>query len=272
MSQTTEDYNSQIGYVIDRNYSLKLTFEQAEKIYKYEQENSVHSYKHYFSEWETWDYESTVFREILTDEQFKKYEKSLKKIIKRYEASLIEEDLASASKIPYYEDAIHFYETELLPEILRHPVMRLDWLSNKRNKVEYLRAEYKSYLIETKNEILTTHFRNYRNFKPNELKASLLEHKIRYIFPDYYNFKYKMDILTKTIVDFLKIELRYLTNELEGFFARIIEAQNEFHRSNDQKHSNQRTGWFFAVEDQDSGEEKEHLIMTLLLITKEKYS
>jgi hypothetical protein len=49
---TTEDYQWHINLVKDRNYVLNLTFEQAEQVYKYEEDKRLYSEKHYFSAWE----------------------------------------------------------------------------------------------------------------------------------------------------------------------------------------------------------------------------
>src|SRR6185312_5478736 len=101
---TPEEYEWYINLVKDRHHALDLTFEQAEKVYKYEQEKDTYSEKHFFSAWEEWDYELTTFKEILDAEQFKNYENFLKENIQRYEESLIEQDKEKDKEIAYYEE------------------------------------------------------------------------------------------------------------------------------------------------------------------------
>jgi len=178
---TPEEYQWYVNLVRDRNQYLNLTFEQAERVYKYEQDKDTYSEKHFFSVWEEWDYELTTFREILHDDQLKNYETFLRENIQRYEQSLIEQDGEKANEIAHNEELINFYETQFLPDFFKDPFLRFCWLSIDRAKIEYLRKEYKRFLNDTKKSILTSHFRHNRTFKPNELKASLLRLKLSYI-------------------------------------------------------------------------------------------
>ena len=89
---TPEEYQWHINLVKDRHHALNLTFEQAEKVYKYEQDKDTYSEKHYFSAWEEWDYELSTFKEILNAEQFRNYETFLNESIRRYQQNLIELD------------------------------------------------------------------------------------------------------------------------------------------------------------------------------------
>lgn len=59
---TSEEYQWHINLVKDRNHALNLTFEQAEEVYKYEQDKDIGSEKLYFSTWEEWDYELSSFK------------------------------------------------------------------------------------------------------------------------------------------------------------------------------------------------------------------
>lgn len=59
---TPEDYKWHINLVKERYHALNLTFEQAEQVYKFEEDKSIYSEKHYFSTWEEWDYELLTLR------------------------------------------------------------------------------------------------------------------------------------------------------------------------------------------------------------------
>jgi hypothetical protein len=268
---THEEYQWYVNLVQDRYQYLNLTFEQAEKIYKYEQDKDTYSEKHFFSIWEEWDYELTTFSEILNDDQLVNYQTFIKEIIQRYGQSLIEQDGKKANEIAFNEDLINFYETQFLPDFFKNPFLGFGWLSIDRAKIEYLRTEYKRFLNDSKKAILTSHFRHNRTFMPNELKASLLRHKLSYILPDYTSFKHKMDEPTKAIAQYLQKKLRYLPDEMEELLTRKFQELKEFNDGNFKKHHGDIGGWHVVYGHMTPEEEKEHRTMTILLLDKEKY-
>lgn len=52
-----DDYQWHINSGKDNYHTLNLAFEQAEQIYKFEEDNRNYSEKHHFSTWEELDYE-----------------------------------------------------------------------------------------------------------------------------------------------------------------------------------------------------------------------
>ncbi len=217
-----------LNWVKDRYHSLNLTFEQAEKIYYYEQDKNHYSSKHYFSNWEEWDYELTVFKEILNEEQFSYYENFLKNNIQRYEQDLIRQDEERANDMPFLEEQIAFYEKEFLATVFKDWYIRDAWMISEKNKVAYLRTEYQNFLNETKKEIITQHFRHYRRFKPNELKVSLLRHQFYSIFPQYDFFEHQMDQPTKAVADYLKKDIEQLPDNTERLLTKKLEEAKVF--------------------------------------------
>jgi len=269
---TPEEYKWYVKLVQDRNHNLNLTFEQAEKVYKHEQDKNTYSEKHYFSAWEEWDYELTIFKEILNEEQFKNYETFLKENIQRYEQSLVELDSERINEIAYNEELINFYETQFLPDFFKDPfLLTFGWLSADKAKIDYLRTEYKNYLNDTKKSILTSHFRHHRTFKPKELKLSLLQHKLSYIFPNYTSFKHEMDKPTLAVAHYLKTKFQYLPDTLDDLLTRKYNELKEFNDANFKKYYGEIRGWHVVVGQITPEEEKEHRAMTLLLLDKEKY-
>lgn len=268
---TLEEYQWQINLVKDRYQNLNLTSEQAEKIYKYEQDKNIYSEKHKFSAWEEWDYELTTFKEILDPEQFKNYENSLKENIRHYEESLTELDNQQDKEIAYCEEQINFYETQFLPELFKAPFVRHGLLFIDKPKIEYLRTEYKRFLNDRKMEILTSHFRHNKTFKPKELKAALLRHRLSGIFPDYSFFKHQMDKPTKAIAHFLNSKYRYLPDNIEELLARKFGELKDFNEGLSKKYYPETGGWRIVVGKMTDEEEKECRRMTLLLLDKEKY-
>lgn len=268
---TPEEYQLLVNFVKDRYHTLNLTFEQAEKVYKYEQEKDTYSDKYFFSAWEEWDYELSAFRQILNDEQFNSYENFLNENIQRYEQGLIEQDSEKLKEIACYEEQINFYEAYFLPDFFKDPFLRFSWLLNDKAKIEYLRTEYKLFLNDTKKEILTSHFRHNRTFKPNELKVALLRHKLTCLFPDYRHFKYQMDEPTKAVARFFITKHRYLPDNIEKLLARKFKELRDFNEAIFKKYYSDTRGWHAVVGKQADEEEKESRVMTLLLLDEGKY-
>jgi hypothetical protein len=268
---TRDEYKWNINLVKDRHPTLNLTFEQAEKVYRYEQEKDIYSDKHYFSVWEEWDYELTTFKEILNDEQFSAYEIFLNENIQRYRQSLIEQDNENSNEIAYHESLINYYETQFLPDFFKDPFLRFGWLLDDKAKIEYLRTEYKRFLNDAKKEILTNHFRQYRSFKPNELKVSLLRHRLSCVFPNYSYFKIKMDEPTKAVAHFINTKLHYLPDNVEELLIRKFKELKDFNEANFKKYYSDTGGWHVIGGQQTDEEKKENRTMTLLLLDEGKY-
>ena len=267
---TQDEYQWSVNLVRDRYAYLSLTFEQAELIYKYELERDTNSDKYYFSQWEEWDFELTSFQEILAGEQLNGYQKFRNESIESYIKNLIELDSKSQSDIDYKCDLISFYELQFLPEIRADMFLNFFWLHSDTPKIEYLRREYKRFLDDTKKEILTSHFRHNRIYRPNALKASLLQHKLSCILPDYFRFQHVMDNPTKSVAAYLKSRVKTLPPETESLVSRKFEELITFNQSNLNNHFGNIEGWhvFGRLSPE---EEKIHRNMSLLLLDKDSY-
>lgn len=271
---TPEDYQWHINLVKDRNHVLNLTFEQAEQVYKFEEDKSIYSEKQYFSTWEEWDYELSTFKKILNQEQFAIFEQNMKEAVENYQQSLIKQDLESLKEIEFKNETIKYYEEQFLPDFFKDPVLyTFHWLSGDKAKIDFLKAEYKKFLYVSKKRILIEHFRHNRIFKPNELEVSLLRHKLSYLWPDYYSFKAQIDEPTKAIIEYLKQKCKYFIEKYDEFILRKLEALKIFHKENfDKYHGESRGGLHTIIIGQTSpDEEREYRAMCLLLLDREKY-
>jgi hypothetical protein len=269
---TTEEYQWHIKIVKGRFEYLNLSFEQAEKIFKYEQDKDTYSDSHFFSVWEEFDYEYSVFREILNEKQFMKYRIAQKENINRYEQSLIEEDNRLANQFNSHIELLDFYETKFLPDFFRDPfLIHFGPITGDYAKVVYVKAEYKRFLNDSKKKMLTNHFRHSRIFKPNELKISLMQHKLSCIFPDYASFKGQVDQPTKAMLDYLITRFRYLPEKTVTFLAGKFNQLKEFNKANFKKHFGDDLGWHFEMPKPRPEEEIEHQFMTLMLLDKDRY-
>ena len=271
---TPEDYQWHINLVKDRHHDLSLTFEQAEQVYKFEENKTNYSEKYYFSAWEEWDYELSTFKKILDLKQFSIFEQYLKEAVESYQQSLIEQDTENLKEIEFNKETIKYYEEQFLPDFFKDPVLyTFKWLSTDSAKIDFLKAEYKKFLDNSKKRILTDHFRHNRTFKPNQLEVSLLRHKLSYLWADYYSFKAQMDDPTKAVAKYLNQKLKYFQEKYDEFIESKLEALRVFNKVNfDKYHGECRGGWHTVIVGQTSpDEEREYRVMCLLLLDREKY-
>ncbi|MEO6720796.1 MAG: hypothetical protein ABIN67_10525 [Ferruginibacter sp.] len=270
---TPEDYQWHINLVKDRNHALNLTFEQAEQVYNFEEDKSIYSDKQFFSTWEEWDYEFATFKKILNPEQFAIFQQNIKNAVESYQQSLIEQDIENLKEIEFNNETIKYYEEQFLPDLFKDPVLyTFPWLSGDKAKIDYLKAEYKMFLDDSKKEILIQHFRHNRIFKPNQLEVSLLRQKLSYLWPDYSSFKTQMDEPTKAIAEYLMHKLKYFIEKYDEFIVIKLEALKVFNKENfDNYHGESRGGWHTIIGQPTPDEEKEYRAMCLLLLDREKY-
>jgi hypothetical protein len=149
--------------------------------------------------------------------------------------------------------------------------LRFGWLTADRPKIDYLKSEYRRFLYDTKKAILVSHFRHSRTFKPNDLKVSLLRHKLSYVLPDYHSFKHWMDEPTKEVARYLEAKVRYLPRGTEELLTRKFKELSAFVDANIQKHHGDMRGWHVVLGHQTPEEQKENQTMVLLLLDEEKY-
>jgi hypothetical protein len=270
---TPEDYQWRIDLVKARHNGLNLTFGQAEQIYMFEEDAGIYSDKYHFSAWEQWDYELSAFGKILNPEQFVIFGKHIQDAVENYQQSLIEQDKEDLKEIEFHKQTIKYYEEEFLPDFFKDPLIStFSWLSSDSAKIEFLKAEYKKFLNDAKMRILTDHFRQNRTFKPNGLEVSLLQHKVSYLWPNYYAFREQMDEPTKTIAAYLKQKLRSFQEQYDEFTESKLKALKVFNKENFDKYHDGGRGWHVVITSPNNPEEeKEYRVMCLLLLDREKY-
>jgi hypothetical protein len=270
-----EEYKWHIDLVKSRFEYLNLTFEQAEKVYLHEEEKMTYSEKHFFSAWEEWDFDLSSFRKILNKGQFQDFEKRHQENIKRYEKSLIENDKPRDTDVNYNKELIDFYINEFLPGFFKSKYQQGFLSTSKENvKIEYLKKEYKKYLTEKRKELLTSHFRYNRSFKPNELELELLRHKVIYIIPNYLYFKQVMDKPTKAISDYLENKFQYLIDTEEKTVSEKFQELKEFNQKCFEKYYGKLSStdaYIIKAPELTSAEERIYNVMTILLLDEEKY-
>lgn len=265
------EYKWKVELIQDRLQYLSVTFAQAEQIYLHEQNFSMHGGIHYFSPWEEWDYEETVFGDILSDDQFSVYKARFQKAIKRHNALLIESDNKEIHTINYYTEIIDHYEQKFLPEVFNVPgYLHLSVLAEIQSKIDYLKEEYRKFLADYRREIIINHVRYNKTLCSNKLKSQLLAHKVLYLLPNVFSFKGKMDEPTKSVLMFVKGKLYLIIDEIYNSWKTRLQELSTFNENLRKKYYPEPGPWLFYGQ-QSADEEKKEEVISLLLLDKNKY-
>ena len=265
-----DENNWHLEMVQLRYQSYNLSLEQAEAVYRFERERDSYSEKHFFSQWEEWDYEMATFREILKDEQLALYLSNHEAEVKAYEKQLIEQDdIEMQVKQLNYQTRIHaYYRDELIPGLRKSEELRryvfIVGLGEK-NKLNYLKEEFRKYLPGVRTQILISHFRHNRTFRPNELKHALLRHSINDLWPDYEPFYHSMDTPTKAVADYLEHKVARYFMDIKKLLEQNIKDRQRFMESLSKEFFSNMGGWHVYKEITPE-EELKTFSMSLLLL------
>ena len=210
-----------LEYVKSRYSSLNLTDEQAREVQLYQAASDAGSLQFGLSDWERMDYEWTVFKEILDEAQFREFEKGYNQMLKHHQEGLKESDQQFGWQISYNEEWLKYYEEQILPPIVSKLPDAFAGFQELVNKIDFLKAEYRMVLNDLRADLLMTHFRHSRTFRPNMLKLSLLQIKHYYLWPEYRFFKHKIDNATKAVAEFLETKRDYFFEE----FSRLVQLK-----------------------------------------------
>jgi len=246
---------------------IELNKDQAEKMLRYEQEKDSGSSKYFFSTWEELDYEEVQFKEILTSSQFEGYMSERANQLKRIEESLIENDKQYLPQLNAAEERLVYYKTILVPSLLKNLMLFHTVFNSEKEKVDFLKSEYKKYLADAKKQVLIEHFRHCKTFQPIVLKLSLLRHEQMCLFPDYFSFKGTMDIATKAVADFLVEKISGISENLSEAMKQTMDELREFNANNTAKHIGEVRGWHTTLPINNKTEE----LMFAVLLDSEKY-
>ena len=272
---SVDTYKWHIQLVLARHEWLDLTFEQAEVIYKYEQEKENRSEKYFLSYWEECDFNLITYKEILTPTQFNIYESGLKNQIVFYEESLKVNDVKPEriNELGYYTEMFKFNYEHLFSELINAPVEKLfEETTYDIQKIKYLKKVYRVFLNDTRKRLIVDHLRCNRIFSPNELKISLLKHSISYLWPDYISFKKEMDSETKNIALNLESQMLSISDQVYNFIKHKLEALKKFNEANFKKYyANVKFDYSVSSSETDV-EMKINLLMSFMLIDKDRYA
>lgn len=269
---TNETYQWEIDLIRDRYHYLHLTYEQAEKVYQYENEGQAYSENHFFSQWEGEDYQLWIFEHILSEEQLVEYKRRSEDSIKQRPGSMAETDSQYIHQISYYQELFVLYEMHFWQPFFKDPFIFRSMGLFYENKITYLKAVYKSFLNDKRKEILTQHFRHYRNYAPHQLNSALVQNRLSYILPDTGYFRKSLDAPTLAMADYLVSKLKQTPEAVESFmlnsFATIKPLAEELMK----KHfPDYPQGWHVINSTSTDEEQKEGRLLLWLLMDRDKY-
>ena len=246
---------------------IELTKDQAEKVFIYEQEKNSGSSKYFFSTWEELDYEEAKFKEILTSAQFESYLSERPRQLKQIEESLVENDKQYLPQLNAAIERLDYYKNILVPSLRKDLMLFYTVFNSEREKVDFLKSEYKKYLADTKKKILVDHFRHSKTFQPIVLKLNLLRHEQMCLLPEYLSFKGAMDNATKVVADFLLEKVSRISENLLDSIKQTMDELKDFNNNNTAKHIGEVRGWHTTIHIDNEKEE----LMFVVLFDTEKY-
>ena len=249
----------------ETTHGFNLTPDQARQVYDYEQLRDTPSKSHYFSFWEEWDFELISFEKILTPKQFEDYKTNQQDAIRQHEQWLIEQDKDILNQIQATEDLLHYYETQLLPALTKQQMLVWGAFNDNKEKVVYLKAEYKKFLDSYKKALLVNHFRHSKTFQPNFLKLALLRYQLICLLPDYISFQSDMDTPTTAVADYLEVRMKRTAEVIDLGLDDILQGLKDFRKANTAKHMGEIRGWYITSHNEEDS------TMFLLLLDKHKY-
>ncbi len=266
---TNEEYKWYVNLVQDRYEWLKLSFEQAEAVYRFEEEESNSPTKHPFTFFEECDYQLAFFQQILNPEQYKVFQKDIEERIERYVKTLIESDREQLVQLEYLKELLEFYKNKFVPSLLvdKQLTQHFKFIIDD-SKHNFLKTEYRKYLNDRKREIILLHIRAYRNYKPITLQTSLLRHEIETVVPSFYIFKMNMDEPAKSAFQFIKAQLEPHQISLDEQLKRKLKELEEESDLIYKRHISEEPtgGWHVTIEKSEETNREERIFTFVLLI------
>lgn len=261
----------EIKLVQDRYRWLKISREQAKMIFKYEAEKTTFPSEHYFSVWEELDYERTFFQGLLSPQQFENYSREYERQVEFAVQGLVESDHKAENEILYDQKLLHFYRHQLLPAFTHKSFLVFTVsLRQQRAKIDYLKSEHKLFLLSQKAEALKNHFRHYRTYQPNGLKATLLRHELLCVWPDYALFKVKAEEPLLTVVRHMETWVHRLTPALSKEVDRIMKQLSSYQDKLYKKYYGEPKGWTFTLQGGSVDEERTKVLLNWMLADSEQ--
>lgn len=267
---TPEDYQWHVNLVKQRYAAYNLSYEQAEQVYRYEEDKSAHSEEHFFSAWEELDFELATFKELLQGEALALFLSQHQGQVQEIEKQMREADNGEwqLKNLEYVSEVSKYYKEVFVPSLWKNEHVRTfqTFMFKDNDKITYLKAQYQKYLGATRKGILVSCFRHNRTLRPNELKQSLLAHSNAAIWPDYHRFYRKADVPTKSMGDFFYKKEVYQQERMHEFIKRSMEESKLFFKELAKQYFGDPRGWHVISSNLSEEEEIRNFRMNILLL------
>lgn len=240
-----EELQMHIEMIQHTYQELNLSYQQALKIYLFEEENSHRPIGYSFSFWEEKDAELDCFTGILNEAQLKLYLQHRDENIFRHEQFLIDSDLSQKEYLDYHTDLINFYREQYIPDFFKEDlfIMRRVVISENETKLRYLKSEYKKFLDRSRAKIIVNHYRHSKLFEPITLQLALTRCNLLYIVPQFNYFQSEMDEPTKAVANYLVSTYQRFHEQHKVFFEQKAKALQSFMEHASAKHITPKGGW-----------------------------
>lgn len=263
----------EIKFVQARYHQLNLTLEQAEKVLRFEDMRESYSRTDMFSAWEEWDFEYSVFRDLLNEHQMMQYQQRAREIHEMHIESLKEQDKSNKTWFEQMRETIAYLKTTLVPSILFDRSHMILSLIVDRSKIDYLRANYRVFLHEQRKKILVDHFRHNKTYAPVQLKCRLMGHYGSCLLPNYTAFENWADEPTRAVAGFIKSKLSHISTEVSDFYlGKLRESKAFSEHLFDKYYQNIEWAAVWTVDPLPEEEENTNWLMSMLLLNENAYN
>ena len=262
----------EIKFVQARYHQLNLTVGQAEKVLRYEEIRESRSDTHILSAWEEWDFEYSVFQELLNEHQMVRYQQRIGEMKERHIVSLIEQDNLHKIWLEQTREKIDYLKMTLVPSIVFDESHMVLSPTVDSSKIDYLRVNYRTFLYDQRKKILVDHFRHNKTYGPIQLKSRLLGHYASCLIPDYLAFENWTDEPTRAVAAIVKTKLPRQNSEVCEFYRGKLRELKAFSDQIFEKYYRHIEGWSVWVADPlPEEEENTNWLMSMLLLDVNAY-
>ncbi|SDF86844.1 hypothetical protein SAMN04487996_11344 [Dyadobacter soli] len=263
----------EIRFVQARYHQLNLNAEQAEKVLQFENMKDSQSQTHFFSAWEEFDFEYSVFQSLLNEDQMVQYQQRVGEIREMHIERLIEQDNSNEIWSNQMREQVDYVKNELIPSILSDIPRRATLsLGRDPSKIQYLKANYETFLHDRRKQILVDHFRHNKTYAPIQLQSAMLGHYASCLLPNYAAFESWADEPTRAVLGFVRGTLSRRNSEVTEFYLGKLSESKAFFQQIKEKYNRHFDGWHtWAPDPIPEEDENRNWLMSMLLLDRNAY-
>jgi hypothetical protein len=263
----------ELGIVRDRHRWLKLTPKQVRAVWEIEQMDNqllLADHKEIFSFWEEMDRDWDRWHAILKPDQFKLWAGDHKKHQREHEQQLIRGDAGNLKDVEFHQVYMDWLRKTFLPGF--HKAVGMDgiWMRIRlQDKIDYLRAEYRTHILRRKSNAIISHYRYCRRLQPNALRLALLRNELLNLLPDYTSFVRQADEGVKAVGGLLLEKQRFMFAQKGELILEKIKPMYAYHKVLRKKFFGDETpndGWQVVIENKSDLTPAEQNWMNYLLM------